>query len=49
MTEQVLDVDGVRKVRSLRISTNSVQRTMLIVFEAETTEGTIKEEVSIYV
>lgn len=49
MSEQVLNVDGVRKVRSLNISTNIAQRTMLIVFEAETTEGTIKEEVSIHV
>lgn len=48
MTEQVLDVDGVRKVRSLSIVTNSARRTMLVAFEAETTEGTIKEEVSIY-
>lgn len=49
MTEQILDVDGVLKVRSVNITTNSVSRTMLITFEAETTEGTIKEEVSIHV
>ena len=49
MTAQVLDVDGVLKVRSLSISTKSAERTMLIAFEAETTEGTIEEEVRIHV
>lgn len=49
MTEEILDVDGVLKVRSVTITTNSFNRTMLITFEAETAEGIINEEVSINV